>query len=79
MRTVKGDKRIYSVDRDREREVSGDRGGRGLNINKSRGRDETLQGSAKRRAPGCVNVAGKAGRNGKLQQEQNSPNLVKAF
>ena len=30
-------------------------------------------------APGCVNPAGKAGRSGRKEQEQNSPNLGPAF
>ena len=37
------------------------------------------QGSAKRRVPGCVNAAGRSGRSGKQQQEQNSPYLGPTF
>ena len=39
----------------------------------------TVQGLAKRWAPGCVNDAGRPSRSGKQQQEQIPPNLGRAF
>ena len=41
--------------------------------------DYYIQGSTNRRAPGCVNAAGKLRQSGKQEQEQNSPNLVPAY